>query len=482
MPGVYTSSILQPASASLIITGSAPTVAITQHRLLSPAPAELQLIGSHPALEETFRPVAAALTVTGGVPDVRITGHKFIAPSPATLGLSGSAPGIATTSHRLIAPTAAPMAITGGQPAVFASDQQSVAPSPAVLSLTGGEPFASVGLVVRPDPASLTLSGWQPAVATPVRAQPGTAVLTLVGSHPALGTTVRPSAPALTLVGSQPTIQVSDHKRLTPTGTVLTLTGNAASVTATAHKVVTPSGPALTVIGGTPTVTVSNHKLVSPTTSPLAFTGGTPTVTVASAAVSIIATNTSTASTSIAIPAHQVGDIIILVAAQTGVSAAPTKPAAGGTVPAWVTIDQTSAAGGMHTVSHVATATNTTSGSWTGADAMAAIVLRGQRSTNPVGGHAITANIGTTFTAPAVTLAVTDGTSVLIHAYATSNLTSAWPAAPSGYTKQSSAGSTSTKGGMVLTKNVTTSDGSVAVTAGGGFSVWQAASIEVAAH
>ncbi|WP_207552785.1 hypothetical protein [Mycolicibacterium fortuitum] len=205
---------------------------------------------------------------------------------------------------------------------------------------------------------------------------------------------------------------------------------------------------------------------------------GSPTVDRAAVPLTVVGYNTVLGS-SITIPAHLPGDLIILAVAQTGVSAAPTKPSASGTVPAWTTVDSTANAGGMHTASFVATASTTTSGTWGGADAMAVVVLR---SAFAVGGHAMSANISATFTAPAVTLSRTDGSSVLLHFFTTSSLSAAWPAAPSGYTKQSSVGSLNTKGALVLTKNTTTSDGSVAVAAGGGFSVWQAASIEIRAY
>ncbi|MCG7607070.1 hypothetical protein [Mycobacterium sp. CnD-18-1] len=188
----------------------------------------------------------------------------------------------------------------------------------------------------------------------------------------------------------------------------------------------------------------------------------------------------SVLASSITLPAHQPGDLIIVIASQVGLSTVPTKPSAGGTVPAWVTIDTTSAAGGMHTARFVATASNHTSGTW-GADAMAAVVLRGQNP-SPIGGHAVSASISSTFTAPSITMTQTDGSSILLHIFTTSIRNgSAWPTPPTGYTSESSVGNTNAKAVQVLTKDVTTSDGSVAVAAGGGFSVWQATSMEILA-
>ena len=85
--------------------------------------------------------------------------------------------------------------------------------------------------------------------------------------------------------------------------------------------------------------------------------------------LSIIGTPAAVAGSSITLPTHAVGDIIVIFAYRDGATAVPTNPTAGGTVPAWVDID---AAAGANTNSarsayFVATATNHTSGTWTNA-------------------------------------------------------------------------------------------------------------------
>lgn len=83
----------------------------------------------------------------------------------------------------------------------------------------------------------------------------------------------------------------------------------------------------------------------------------------------------SAAATSVAIPAHNVGDLIIVSA--RGTAAAPSVPAAGGTVPAWATIQSGLAnAIGLTVVSFVATATTTTTGVFTNATHICVLVLR----------------------------------------------------------------------------------------------------------
>ncbi|WP_160111007.1 hypothetical protein [Mycolicibacterium houstonense] len=287
-------------------------------------------------------------------------------------------------------------------------------------------------------------------------------------------------AAALTATGAQPTIAISDHKIVTPIGGTKSITGGAPVVTATDHQVARPGSAALSTTTGVPTVVATNHKLATPITAPVSITGGTPTVTIAAAAVSFVAAST-TNSNSITIPAHTAGDLIIIIASQTGVSAYPTKPAASGNVPNWVLIDQTQAFGAMVTYQFVAVNSSTASGTWSGADVMSVVVVRGQHST-PIGGHAISANAGTNMTAPSVTLANSDGTSMLLHFYSCSSLGANWPSAPSGYTFRSNSGGLNTKGGAALSKNVSTSDGSVILTNGAGLSAYQTASVEIRAH
>lgn len=172
-------------------------------------------------------------------------------------------------------------------------------------------------------------------------------------------------------------------------------------------------------------------------------------------ALSIIGSNLQQL-TSIAIPTHQIGDLIIIWAWRDGSTAAPTKPTAGGTVPAWNDIDVSSGGGNscsQRSAYFVATATTTTSGTWVNADTLFVAVLRGQDAVTPIGGHGIlTGSNSTHATAPAVTLSVADGTSVLYYCYGHRNVT-AWDAAPSGYTRAHTINSES----CVNTKDVTTS-------------------------
>jgi hypothetical protein len=91
-------------------------------------------------------------------------------------------------------------------------------------------------------------------------------------------------------------------------------------------------------------------------------------------AVSIVGTAGAT-TTSVAIPAHAVGDLIIVSA--RGTASAPSIPAAAGTVPAWTSLQQGIADSvGLTSAFFVATAATTTTGTWTAAQHICVIVLR----------------------------------------------------------------------------------------------------------
>lgn len=203
--------------------------------------------------------------------------------------------------------------------------------------------------------------------------------------------------------------------------------------------------------------------------------------------------NLATGTTSVTIPTHAAGDIIVIFAYLSDASVIPSLPSAGGTVPAWVTVDSGTSAGGggggsgSRTAYFVATASNTTSGSWgsDGTTEMIAVVLTGQGST-PIGGHAEAdgGSIGGSVTAPSITMSQTDGTSMLLHFFGYSQGGRTWNAAPAGYTKQKATTSSVILNAVCFdTKNSTTSDGSVTQTNDGLASAsTRAQTVEIRAH
>ncbi|QRY55208.1 hypothetical protein JVX95_30840 [Mycolicibacterium septicum] len=199
------------------------------------------------------------------------------------------------------------------------------------------------------------------------------------------------------------------------------------------------------------------------------------------ASVSFIGANGSQ-TTSVTIPTHQVGDLIVIFAAASN-SAVPTAPSAGGTVPAWATVDSGATTIGVRTATFVATATNHTSGTWGSTGMMLAVVLRGQAASGYIGGHARSGGGGSsTPSAPSVTMVNTDGTSVLLHFYSNPQISGTWSSPASGYTNQVAIGTTNQKGVCLNTKDVTTSDGSVTQGPAAGLLGYGSASIEICSH
>lgn len=181
-------------------------------------------------------------------------------------------------------------------------------------------------------------------------------------------------------------------------------------------------------------------------------------------------------SSSVAIPAHAAGDLIVIFAYCTGTITPPTLPTAGGTVPTFTSV-MTAAGGGTRNAFVAAygyaTGGSDTSGTWTGATSMIAVVLRATTASSPVGGSAVgTAGFGTSIPGPTVTMTKTDGSSALLYFYGAgdgSNAFTSWGAAPTGMTQQVAGAYSTAKQGVCLdTKNVTTSAGAESQTTVGG--------------
>lgn len=188
--------------------------------------------------------------------------------------------------------------------------------------------------------------------------------------------------------------------------------------------------------------------------------------------------------TSIAIP-HNSGDLIVMYAHASANGALPTPPAAGGTVPAWATLNQTAGTNwsNARTVWAVGTG-STTSGTWTNTSQFVVVVLTGADAATPIGGRAISAvGVGGSMTAPAVTMSKTDGTSKLLHFYGMGdavNGNGTVSAVAAGYTRLRAFTPTSLLGSVLNAKTVTTSDGAVIQSKSGG-SWFSAATVEVLA-
>nr|WP_237153707.1 hypothetical protein [Mycobacteroides abscessus] len=79
-----------------------------------------------------------------------------------------------------------------------------------------------------------------------------------------------------------------------------------------------------------------------------------------------------------------------------------------------------------------------------------------------------------------MTLTHTNGSSLLLHFHGHASLgASGWDAAPAGYTRQASSGAAFGSATALNTKNITTTDGSVAQTGGQSGQNYAAATVEI---
>ena len=143
------------------------------------------------------------------------------------------------------------------------------------------------------------------------------------------------------------------------------------------------------------------------------------------------------AGTTVTIPAHQVGDMILIFAYRDGSNTAPTTPTAGGTVPTWTLISSAGASTNSANFRYaVATATTTTSGTWTNATEIICLVYRGAKR---VGANGATNGASTIISYPALTLQRTDGTSWVVGCAGHRSATNV-ELAPTGMTNRVSSG------------------------------------------
>jgi len=128
---------------------------------------------------------------------------------------------------------------------------------------------------------------------------------------------------------------------------------------------------------------------------------------------------------SIAIPEHNAGDLIIVHA--VSLFTYPSVPSASGTVPTWNTLSDANNGSWYSRVAYsVATASDTTTGTWTYNDRMIVSVVSGHKETDFVGANSRTVGnangVSTGVYAPALTLAQNDGSSLVLRSIVASTL------------------------------------------------------------
>ena len=162
--------------------------------------------------------------------------------------------------------------------------------------------------------------------------------------------------------------------------------------------------------------------------------------------------------TSVTIPAHRAGDVILIYARAGGNNVGTTAPAAGGTVPTWTQIVQGGASGyGVSRLySCVATTGSHTSGTFTNASGMTVAVVR---RASGIGASAGLQQVNASpWFAPAVTLTKSNNTSVVLQFFGWGDLVNTAPATfsagPQGYTQRFMSRTATVALGLI-TKNTT---------------------------
>jgi hypothetical protein len=153
--------------------------------------------------------------------------------------------------------------------------------------------------------------------------------------------------------------------------------------------------------------------------------------------IEVVGTN-SAGATTVSIPAHQAGDLLIMCARRANNTAA-SVPAASGTVPAWSTIFGGTGAGTLSliTASAIASASGRTSGTWTNADRLLVMVLRsdGTLAIGATAENSVTAGT-TSLVYPALTPQRKDGSSWGVRVAARAGTGNVDIAAPPGWTRR----------------------------------------------
>lgn len=110
--------------------------------------------------------------------------------------------------------------------------------------------------------------------------------------------------------------------------------------------------------------------------------------------------------TSVTIPTHQAGDLLLFWSFRDGSNSTPTIP-----VDLTTLETNTSNSAGSALAYKLAASSSETSGTWTNGTEVAVAVYRGVDQTNPIGDSVPATGSGTVLTFPALTMAVGDGTS-----------------------------------------------------------------------
>jgi hypothetical protein len=156
--------------------------------------------------------------------------------------------------------------------------------------------------------------------------------------------------------------------------------------------------------------------------------------------------STATTGTTNTFSAHQPGDLLVVVAVETGAASRPSL--ASGFTEAHANTSGMSICIGYR----IATTSNTAVGTWANASYNTAYVFRNANTNTPFGG--ITSMIETRALSPTITMQDTSGDSLLCYGFANNGTSGSWGAVPDGYIAKNTMARMAN-----LQKIVTTSDG-----------------------
>ena len=174
-----TTTTLTPDSASIAVTGTAPTLVTTT--VLTPAAAAITITGTAPKLENTVSPpggslTGALITITGTAPTLTMS----LVTTGATITITGGTP--STAGQAILTPAAATITVTGTAPTLLVS----MVPGSGTLPVTGGTPVLIAVTVLSPAAALISVTGGTPVVILPITLQPSSASITVTGLNPTI--------------------------------------------------------------------------------------------------------------------------------------------------------------------------------------------------------------------------------------------------------------------------------------------------------
>jgi hypothetical protein len=179
-------------------------------------------------------------------------------------------------------------------------------------------------------------------------------------------------------------------------------------------------------------------------------------------------------------PSHETGDLLVVFAYRDGSTTAPGEPAGAG----WSTIGSGGGSSNSSRISYKIAASNSeVSGTWTNATTTFVHVYRGVKTSDPIGDNNVATGSSTTITHPALSLAVTDGSSWVasFFGHRSTNATTL-TAAPSGMINRSSSADATDQGAGFDTNGGVSSFASRTTAIGGTSSNWIARSVEIEAQ